>query len=152
MPIIDYPDWLPLAQKASKNMTLDTGFQTDQPAVGPAIFENQTDDLKVTWSLTWIFTYSCRLLASFGIGWRWRRFARAQEMFAKRVIDAFREHTFRFHFQLNEEWVKPCIGPKTVLAVNFPANYSKDPALVSIHHFCNFQVAELRTAWIKQVC
>ncbi|MGS6173578.1 hypothetical protein ACVGX7_04035 [Enterobacter hormaechei] len=56
MPIIDYPDWLPLAQKASKNMTLDTGFQTDQPAVGPAIFENQTDDLKVTWSLTWIFT------------------------------------------------------------------------------------------------
>ena len=56
MPIIDYPDWLPLAQKASKNMTLDTGFQTDQPAVGPAIFENQTDDLKVTRSLTWIFT------------------------------------------------------------------------------------------------
>lgn len=56
MPIIDYPDWLPLAQKASKNMTLDTGFQTDQPAVGPAIFENQTDDLKVTSSLTWIFT------------------------------------------------------------------------------------------------
>jgi hypothetical protein len=56
MPIIDYPDWLPLAQKASKNMTLDTGFQTDQPAVGPAIFENLTDDLKVTWSLTWIFT------------------------------------------------------------------------------------------------
>lgn len=56
MPIIDYPDWLPLAQKASKNMTLDTGFQADQPAVGPAIFENQTDDLKVTWSLTWIFT------------------------------------------------------------------------------------------------
>jgi hypothetical protein len=37
-------------------MTLDTGFQTDQPAVGPAIFENLTDDLKVTWSLTWIFT------------------------------------------------------------------------------------------------
>ncbi len=56
MPIIDYPGWLPLAQKASKNMTLDTGFQTDQPAVGPAIFQNQTDDLKVTWSLTWIFT------------------------------------------------------------------------------------------------
>lgn len=56
MPIIDYPDWLPLAQKASKNMTLDTGFQTDQPAVGPAIFQNLTDDLKVTRSLTWIFT------------------------------------------------------------------------------------------------
>lgn len=56
MPIIDYPDWLPLAQKASKNMTLDTGFQTDQPAVGPAIFQNLTDDVKVTWSLTWIFT------------------------------------------------------------------------------------------------
>ncbi|VFS33602.1 Uncharacterised protein [Enterobacter cancerogenus] len=50
MPIIGLSDWLPLAQKASKNMTLDTGFQTDQPAVGPAIFENQTDDLKVTWS------------------------------------------------------------------------------------------------------
>ena len=48
MPIIDYPGWLPLAQKASKNMTLDTGFLTDQPAVGPAIFQNQTDDLKVT--------------------------------------------------------------------------------------------------------
>lgn len=48
MPIIDYPDWLPLAQKASKNMTLDTGFQTDQPAVGPAIFQNLTDDLKAT--------------------------------------------------------------------------------------------------------
>lgn len=56
MLIIDYPEWLPLAQKASKNMTFDTGFQTDQPAVGPAIFENVTDDLKVTWSLTWIFT------------------------------------------------------------------------------------------------
>ncbi len=60
MPIIDYPGWLPLAQKASKNMTLDTGFQTDQPAVGPTIFQNQTDDLKVTWSLTWIFTLGGR--------------------------------------------------------------------------------------------
>ncbi|MEI9689584.1 hypothetical protein [Kosakonia cowanii] len=56
MPIIDYPGWLPLAQKASKNMTIDTGFQTDQPAVGPVIFQDMTDDLKVTWSLTWIFT------------------------------------------------------------------------------------------------
>lgn len=56
MAIIDYPDWLPLAQKPGKNMTLDTGFQTDQPSVGPAIFQNLTDDLKVTWSLTWIFT------------------------------------------------------------------------------------------------
>lgn len=42
--------------EGQQNMTLDTGFQTDQPAVGPAIFQNQTDDLKVTWSLTWIFT------------------------------------------------------------------------------------------------
>lgn len=72
MPIIDYPDWLPLAQKASKNMTLDTGFQTDQPAVGPAIFENQTDDLKVTWSLTWIFT--------------WRRSAHSSSGYAARTI------------------------------------------------------------------
>jgi hypothetical protein len=45
-------------------MTLDTGFQTDQPAVGPAIFENQTDDLKVTWSLTWIFTLAEALSSS----------------------------------------------------------------------------------------
>lgn len=56
MAIIDYPDWLPLAIKAGKNMTLDTGFQSDQPAVGPAIFQSLTDDLKVTWSLTWRFT------------------------------------------------------------------------------------------------
>ena len=53
---IPYPDWLPLAQKPSKNMTLDTAFRADQPAVGAPIYEKFTDDVKVTWSLTWIFT------------------------------------------------------------------------------------------------
>lgn len=56
MAIIDYPDWLPLSQKASKNMTPDTGFQSDSPAVGPVIFQPLTDDLKVTWNVRWIFT------------------------------------------------------------------------------------------------
>lgn len=51
---IDYPDWLPLAQKASKSRTLDTGFRTDQPAVGAPIYQKLTDDLKSTWTLTWI--------------------------------------------------------------------------------------------------
>ncbi len=32
------------------------GFQGRSASGRPAIFENQTDDLKVTWSLTWIFT------------------------------------------------------------------------------------------------
>lgn len=54
MPIA-YPDWLPLAQKSSKNPTTDTGFRTDQPQVGAPIFQKLTDDLKTTLSLTWIF-------------------------------------------------------------------------------------------------
>ncbi len=52
---IPYPDWLPLAQKANKNRSSDVGFRTDQPAVGAPIFQKLTDDLKVTWSLTWLF-------------------------------------------------------------------------------------------------
>ncbi|SUC14390.1 Uncharacterised protein [Proteus vulgaris] len=54
--VIDYPDWLPLAQKADKSMTLDTGFLTDQPQVGAPIFQKLTDDLKTVWSVNWIFT------------------------------------------------------------------------------------------------
>ncbi|QII37895.1 hypothetical protein G3M83_09390 [Rouxiella badensis] len=53
---VAYPQWLPLPQRASQNMTQDTGFITTQPAVGPAIFTPITTDLKATWSLTWIFT------------------------------------------------------------------------------------------------
>lgn len=53
---ISYPDWLPLPQRADQNMTQDTGWQTTQPAVGPAIFTPFTTDLKATWSLQWIFT------------------------------------------------------------------------------------------------
>ena len=56
MQTIDYPSWFPLPQKADKNMTPDTGFRTDQPQVGAPIFQKLTDDLKVTWSLKWIFT------------------------------------------------------------------------------------------------
>ncbi|MGG4623966.1 hypothetical protein ACLPHD_06290 [Serratia odorifera] len=53
---IPYPEWLPLAQKPNKNMTLDTPFRADQAAVGPAIYEKFTDDVKATWNLTWLFT------------------------------------------------------------------------------------------------
>lgn len=53
---IEYPSWLPLAQRANKQMTFDTGFRTDQPAVGAPIYQKLTDDLKAQWSLTWIFT------------------------------------------------------------------------------------------------
>jgi len=53
---IPYPDWLPLAQKPNKARTIDSGYRTDQPAVGAPIFQRFTDDLKTTWSLTWIFT------------------------------------------------------------------------------------------------
>lgn len=52
---IPYPDWLPLAQK-SKTPSTDTGFRTDQPTVGAPIFQKLTDDLKTSFSLTWIFT------------------------------------------------------------------------------------------------
>lgn len=53
---IDYPEWLPLAQRSSKNMTFQDGFRTDMPAVGNPIFERLTDDITTTWSLSWIFT------------------------------------------------------------------------------------------------
>lgn len=53
---IPYPDWLSLPQKANKSRTIDAGFRTDQPAVGAPIFQRLTDNLKTTWSLTWIFT------------------------------------------------------------------------------------------------
>jgi len=52
---IPYPDWLPLAQK-SKTPKPDTGFRTDQPQIGAPIFQKLTDDLKIGFSLTWIFT------------------------------------------------------------------------------------------------
>jgi len=52
---IPYPDWLPLAQKANKNRASDVGFRTDQPAVGAPIYQKLTDDLKTTWTLTWLF-------------------------------------------------------------------------------------------------
>ena len=53
---IDYPSWLPLAQRASKNMTTQIPFRSDQPAVGAPIFQKLTTDVAVTWSLTWVFT------------------------------------------------------------------------------------------------
>lgn len=56
MAIIKYPDWLPLAQRASKNLTQQTPFRSDQPAVGTPIFQKLTTDIAATWSLTWIFT------------------------------------------------------------------------------------------------
>ncbi|MFV8848602.1 hypothetical protein [Serratia fonticola] len=56
MAIIDYPAWLPLAQKVSKPRTRDTPYQTSKPAVGPVIFQPITDDLKTSWDVTWIMT------------------------------------------------------------------------------------------------
>lgn len=56
MAIIKYPDWLPLAQRASKNLTQQTPFRSDQPSVGAPIFQKLTTDIAATWSLTWIFT------------------------------------------------------------------------------------------------
>lgn len=56
MAIIKYPDWLPLAQRASKNLTRQTPFRSDQPAVGAPIFQKLTTDIAATWSLTWKFT------------------------------------------------------------------------------------------------
>lgn len=56
MAIIQYPDWLPLAQRASKNLTQQTPFRSDQPAVGAPIFQKLTTDIAATWSLTWKFT------------------------------------------------------------------------------------------------
>lgn len=54
--IVEYPDWLPLAQKSGKNITKDTGFRTDQPTVGAPIFQKLTDDLKASFSVTFICT------------------------------------------------------------------------------------------------
>lgn len=56
MAIVKYPNWLPLAQLASKNLTQQTPFRSDQPAVGAPIFQKLTTDIAATWSLTWIFT------------------------------------------------------------------------------------------------
>lgn len=53
---IKYPEWLPLPQRANKNMTLQTPFRSDQPAVGAPIFQKLTTDLAASWSFTWIFT------------------------------------------------------------------------------------------------
>ena len=54
--IVKYPDWLPLAQRASKNLTQQTPFRSDQPAVGAPIFQKLTTDIAATWSLTWVFS------------------------------------------------------------------------------------------------
>ena len=54
--IVKYPDWLPLAQRASKNLTQQTPFRSDQPAVGVPIFQKLTTDISSQWSLTWKFT------------------------------------------------------------------------------------------------
>lgn len=53
---IPYPSWLPLAQRASKNLTFQTPFRKDTPAVGAPIFQKLTTDIAATWSLTWKFT------------------------------------------------------------------------------------------------
>lgn len=54
--IVKYPDWLPLAQRASKNLTFQTPFRQDVPAVGAPIFQKLTTDISSQWSLTWKFT------------------------------------------------------------------------------------------------
>src|SRR5690606_18616354 len=97
----------------------------------------------------WWVSYSCRLLASFDVGRRWGRIFRAEEVITKGVVDTFREHPLRFHFQLNEEWMKPCIGTETVLSVNLPANNCVNTAIIGICHLHNFHVAELRAARIQ---
>lgn len=56
MATIPYPSWLPLAQRASKNLTFQTPFRKDTPAVGAPIFQKLTTDVAVTWSITWVFT------------------------------------------------------------------------------------------------
>lgn len=56
MATVSYPEYLPLPQRPSQNMTQDTGWMTTQPANGPAIFTPFTTDLKATWTLQWIFT------------------------------------------------------------------------------------------------
>lgn len=54
--IIPYPNWLPLAQRAQKNRTHQTPYRADQPAVGNPIFQPMTDDVAVTWNVSWKFT------------------------------------------------------------------------------------------------
>lgn len=56
MATIPYPSWLPLAQRSSKNLTFQTPFRKDTPAVGAPIFQKLTTDIAATWSLTWVFT------------------------------------------------------------------------------------------------
>lgn len=56
MATIPYPSWLPLAQRASKNLTFQTPFRQDVPAVGAPIFQKLTTDISSQWSLTWKFT------------------------------------------------------------------------------------------------
>ena len=56
MAIIPYPSWLPLAQRASKNLTFQTPFRQDVPAVGAPIFQKLTTDISSQWSLAWKFT------------------------------------------------------------------------------------------------
>lgn len=56
MATIPYPSWLPLAQRSSKNLTFQTPFRKDTPAVGAPIFQKLTTDTCATWSLTWKFT------------------------------------------------------------------------------------------------
>lgn len=56
MAIIPYPSWLPLTQRASKNLTFQTPFRQDVPAVGAPIFQKLTTDISSQWSLTWKFT------------------------------------------------------------------------------------------------
>lgn len=56
MAVIPYPSWLPLAQRASKNLTFQTPFRQDVPAVGAPIFQKLTTDISSQWSLTWKFT------------------------------------------------------------------------------------------------
>lgn len=56
MPTVPYPSWLPLAQRASKNLTFQTPFRKDTPAVGAPIFQKLTTDVCASWSLTWVLT------------------------------------------------------------------------------------------------
>lgn len=53
---IPYPSWLPLAQRPQKNLTMQTPFRSDQPAVGAPIFQKMTTDIAPTWTLTWKLT------------------------------------------------------------------------------------------------
>lgn len=53
---IAYPEWLPLAQRASKSRTHQAGYRADQPAIGAPIFQPLTTDIAVTWRVSWILT------------------------------------------------------------------------------------------------